>query len=79
MEAASMSIKTYKLKIPNPPKVKVMANRFPTTVNQETRRLTGVTPKLLQAYSNSPARFLKRSSSLRVSAGAHKASPGGQI
>lgn len=73
-----MAVKTYKLKIPKAPTVKTMANRFPTTVNQETRRLGGVTPKLLESYGNTPARFLKRTSSLRVSAGAHKASPGGK-
>ncbi len=49
-----------------------ISDRWPTEVRQESRRITGVTPKLLGAYQESPARFIKRTSSLRVQAGQKK-------
>jgi len=48
------------------PKIKTpkISGRFRTEVSQENRRLTGVTPRLIKAYQESPARFLPRSKSL---------------
>lgn len=54
-----------------------VSDRWPTEVRQQTRRVTGVTPKLLGAYQESPARFIKRTSSLRVAAGQKKIKMGG--
>ena len=41
-------------------KVPKVSDRFPAEVSQENRRLTGVTPKLVKGYQESPARFLPR-------------------
>lgn len=50
-------------------KIKTAPDRYDTEIRMQNRRLTGVTPKLLEAYGQSPARYLKRTNSLRVSAG----------
>jgi hypothetical protein len=44
------------------PRVKVpkVQDSFSTEVHQETRRLTGATPRLLSAYQEKPARFLPK-------------------
>ncbi len=60
--------KVTKTKVPAL-KIPHVSDRWPTEVKQESRRLTGVTPKVVGAYQESPARFLKRSGSLRVQAG----------
>ena len=65
--AAPKSLPTASLKI---------SDKWPTEIRQQNRRITGATPKLLGAYQESPARFIKRTSSLRVQAGARKASGG---
>ena len=61
------------------PKVKMAPTYkgFQTEQKQENRRVTGVTPKLLQAYDQSPARYLKRTSSLRLSGQGKKIKVGG--
>lgn len=41
-------------------KSKKVPDRFGTEVSQEGRRLTGVTPRLLKSYPESPARLLPR-------------------
>ena len=57
-----------KFTIPKPklpkPHIQLMPNRAPTEVAQETRRVTGVTPKIIGSYGASPARYLKRSREL---------------
>ena len=45
-------------------------DRFGTEISQETRRLLGVTPKLLEAYSESPAKFLPKGRGLKQMMGA---------
>ena len=47
-----------------PPKLQLMANHAPTEVAQQTRRITGVTPKIIGQYGSSPARYIKRSREL---------------
>ena len=62
-------MKVPTLKLPKPHLQGLMQNRAPTEVAQETRRITGVTPKLIGSFGGSPARYLKRSREL---AGARK-------
>ena len=54
------------MKVPSfkPAKLQLMANRAPTEVAQQTRRVTGVTPKIIGSYVESPARYIKRSREL---------------
>ncbi len=47
-------------------------DHYGTLVSQESRRLTGVTPKLTRAYTESPARFLPKANGLRGLARARK-------
>jgi hypothetical protein len=54
-------------KIPKPakvPQIKVakVADRFPSEIKQEQRRITGVTPKTVKGYQESPARWLPKHS-----------------
>ncbi len=46
-------------KVTKAPKVKVPKDLFPSEVNIENRRITGVTPRLTKQYSN-PARLLPK-------------------
>ena len=88
------ALKTFKapklsIKVPlaNPPKaMKIPADgipkvhdRWPTEIRQESRRVTGVTPKLLGAYQESPARFIPRTKSLRAMATQKRVGPRGTL
>lgn len=59
-----MKNKVPTLQLPKAHTLRMMANRAPTEVAQQTRRLTGVTPKIIGSYGSSPARYLKRSREL---------------
>lgn len=76
--AAAKPVKVPTMKAPTT-KADHISDRWPTEIRQEGRRLTGVTPKVVGAYQESPARYLKRSSSLRVQAGHKVKATGGKI
>lgn len=60
--------------------IKAVPDHFPSEVTQENRRLTGVTPRLLKSFPESPARYLPRAKGLRglkSFAGGRKISKGG--
>lgn len=63
------AIKTPKaiaaIKFPKPVKPSTR-DPFMTTVSQDTRRIGGVTPKLVESYQERPPRFIKRTSALRT-------------
>lgn len=57
-------------------KIKTMPDHYDSEIRMQNRRLTGVTPKVLGSYGESPARWLKRTSALRMGAG-KKVKPSG--
>jgi len=50
-------------KPPKPPASKV-SDRWPAEVAQQNRRITGVTPRVVRAFQESPAKFIPRSRGL---------------
>ncbi len=63
------ALKLPKLKLPSSTKV---SDRWPAEVSQQTRRITGVTPKVVRNYAEAPAKFIPRSRGLLKSLGGGK-------
>lgn len=61
--AIAKPVKIPAAKAVQPVKVSPVKENWAGEVKQETRRLTGVTPKLTKAYQESPARWLPRAKS----------------
>lgn len=67
--AVAPKLKLPKLKLPSSTQV---SDRWPAEVSQQTRRITGVTPRVVRSYQEAPARFIPRSRGLLKSLGGGK-------
>ena len=59
-----MAVPTMHVKNVTQPAAQIVRDGFSSEVRQENRRVTGVTPKAVNAYAESPARFLPRAKTL---------------
>jgi len=68
-----MKIPTIKLKgITAPASPTKMQDHWGSTISQENRRVTGVTPRAIGLYPTNPARLLPKSKAFKNLAGATK-------